>query len=86
MYVLKGKAQFLSSAMTGSARNMRSKARDALAVVAERGKTDGFLTLTCNTEWPEIKDALPPGTVAFDNPSVVCEVFHQKLPSFLHNL
>jgi hypothetical protein len=65
---------------------MRSKARDALAVVAEMGKTDGFLTLTCNTEWPEIKDALAPGTVAFDNPAVVCEVFHQRLASFLHNL
>jgi hypothetical protein len=76
----------LPSSVTGSARHMRAKARDALAVVAEMGKTDGFLTLTCNINWPEIVEALAPGTVAFDNPSVVCEVFHERLKAFLHNL
>jgi len=45
-----------------------------------------FITLTTNTEWPELKEALPEGTSAFEDPITVCRAFKHRLDAFLYNL
>ena len=45
-----------------------------------------FLTMTCNTEWPEIKSMLEylPGVDVADAPDIVARVFKLKLDQLLH--
>jgi len=35
--------------------------------------------MTCNPNWPEIKDNLLPGQEPKDHPDLVCQVFKPKL-------
>jgi len=57
---------FLGSNFHGSRRHLRNLATNGLIVVSEFGEPHLFITLTCNTEWPEIKDHLFYGQTAFD--------------------
>ncbi|XP_021721878.1 uncharacterized protein LOC110689399 [Chenopodium quinoa] len=50
-----------------------------MALVQRYGKPDLFITITCNTNWPEIKSELAPGEVAQDRPDLVARIFHAKL-------
>ena len=45
-----------------------------------------FITLTTNTEWPELKEALPEGISVFEVPLTVRRVFKRRLDAFLHSL
>ena len=56
--------------------------QDAMAIVREYGKPDFFITMTCNPNWPEIKDFLLPGQNAQDNPTLVVRVFKLKFKLF----
>ena len=51
-----------------------------------RGQPDAFVTMTCNPEWPEIKNNLLPGETANDRPDLVARVFYLKLQSLLIDL
>jgi len=83
----KGKNKvFLSSSVHGSPRHLKSLSIKALDVVASVGRSCLFITLTVNTEWPEIKSQLLPGQTAFDRPDIVTRVFHARVEAFLHNL
>jgi hypothetical protein len=77
---------FLSSSVHGSPRHLKSLSMKALDVVAAVGRSCLFITLTVNTEWPEITSQLLPGQTAFDRPDVVTRVFHAKVEAFIHNL
>ena len=76
----------MSSSVPGCVGSMRRKARDILQIYNEMGCPHTFITLTTNTEWPELKEALPEGTSAFEDPITVCRVFKHRLDAFLYNL
>ncbi|OWY95393.1 Helitron helicase [Phytophthora megakarya] len=52
---------------------------DAMAIVRETGAPSLFITMTCNPNWPEIKENLRRGQKASDRPDIVARVFMQKL-------
>ena len=57
---------FLGSSFHGSRRHLRSLSTNGLVVVSEKGEPHLFITLTTNTEWPELKERLFYGQTAFD--------------------
>ena len=57
---------FLGSKFHGSRRHLRTLSENGLIVVSEKGQPHLFITLTTNTEWPEIKEHLFIGQTAFD--------------------
>jgi hypothetical protein len=77
---------FVPSSVTGSIRHLNQCAQDALHIVDQLNSPHGFLTLTVNTEWPEITEALGEGQTAFDRPDIVCMVFHERLNKLLAKL
>lgn len=58
--------------------------QDGMARVAALGSPDLFLTMTCNANWPEIKQALLPGQKPLDRPDIVARVFRLKLAALKH--
>ena len=77
---------FLSSNFHGSRRHLRKLSTNGLIVVSEKGNPHLFITLTCNAEWPEIKDRLFYGQSAYDRPDVTTQVFKARLTAFKQNL
>ena len=55
--------------------------KDSLAICRSIGHPSFFLTMTCNTKWPEIQSMLQHmnGVNAADAPDVVARVFKMKL-------
>jgi hypothetical protein len=77
----------LPSSYRGGPRFMAGKFRDAMATVRHHGaKPDLFVTMTCNPNWPEIKDNLFPGQSSNDRPDLVARVFRLKLNALLQDL
>ncbi|KAL4561943.1 hypothetical protein LXL04_034128 [Taraxacum kok-saghyz] len=81
-----GKRIVLPSSFIGGPRNMRQKYVDAMALVQKFGKPDIFLTITCNPNWPEIKENLKPYEEAENRPDLAVRVFHAKLELLKHEL
>src|SRR5260221_5717184 len=81
-----GKRFILSSSFTGSTRNMQQHLQDALAINRYYGGGDLFITMTCNSAWPEIKDALLPGQKPSDRPDLVVRVFFAKLKALIKEI
>ncbi|XP_058801513.1 uncharacterized protein LOC131670146 [Phymastichus coffea] len=73
-----GKTIILPSSFTGSPRYMQQCYQDAMALVNEKGKPDIFLTMTCNSNWSEIKENLLRGQQTSDRPDIVARIFHLK--------
>lgn len=63
----------LPSTFQGSPRNMKERYHDAMAIVTKYGKPD-LVTMTCNPNWPEIKDNLFQGQTTADRPDLVARV------------
>ena len=84
-----GKRTVLSPTFIGGPRDMRRRYMDAMALVRKYGKSDIFLTMTCNPNWDEIKNELYPRQEAQDRPDLVARVFRVKLEELrrwlLHN-
>jgi hypothetical protein len=74
------------SYITGSPRDQQARFQDAMAIVRKQGKPDLFITITCNTKWPEIVSALLPGQTAQDRPDITARVFHLKLKDIMDDL
>lgn len=74
-----GQVVILPSSFTGGPRYMQKKTQDACAYVRKFGRPGIFATLTCNPQWKEIKEALPPGYGAHARPDIVARVFRGKL-------
>ncbi|XP_074306096.1 uncharacterized protein LOC141641325 [Silene latifolia] len=62
-------------------RDLKKRYLNAMSLVHEYGKPDLFVTMTCNVNWPEIKEQLGPGEEAQNRPDIVVRVFHGKLLS-----
>src|SRR6185369_8283682 len=81
-----GKKVILSSSFTGSTRYMQQLYQDSMAIVREFGKSDLFITITCNPNWPEITNELLPNQKANDRSDLVSRVFKLKLQSITNDL
>src|ERR1044071_6521524 len=57
-----------------------------MAIVRKVGKPDLFITVTCNPNWPEIKEALLSGQTAQDRSDLISRVFNMKLKAILKNI
>src|SRR6266498_2648677 len=60
--------------------------QDAMAIVSCFGKSDLFITFTCNPKWPEIARELGSHQSANDRPDLTAHIFHVKLQEFLKDL
>lgn len=80
-----GKAIILPASFTGSQRYMSQHFKDALALCRVIGHPSLFLTMTCNTKWPEIQQMMKslPGVGVYDAPDVVSRVFKLKLDQLM---
>ena len=65
---------------------MTERYQDAMRIVRNCGKSNIFLTFTCNTKWEEITQFLLPGQVASDRPDLVSRVFQMKLKELISDL
>ncbi|XP_075588849.1 uncharacterized protein LOC142597684 [Dermatophagoides farinae] len=74
-----GRVVILASSFEGSARNMNEHYHDAMAIVAKYGFPELFITMTANTEWPEIIENLHQNQTAFERPDLIDRVFKKKL-------
>ena len=57
-----------------------------MAIVRRYGKSDFFITFTCNPRWKEITDALLEGQTAENWQDIVSRVFQLKLKSLLNDI
>ena len=81
-----GRLVVLPASFTGSPRSMFQHYQDAMAIVRRFGKPDLFITMTCNPNWPEIKEALLPQQTASDRPDIVVRVFMIKMKNLIDQL
>ena len=70
---------YLPASFLGSRRWATEQISDSLAVAAMYGPPTFFITMTCNTNWPEIQCQLRQGQDFMDVPVVVMRVFKRKL-------
>ncbi|XP_074360913.1 uncharacterized protein LOC141701157 [Apium graveolens] len=70
----------------GSQRYISQHFKDALALCRAIGHPSLFLTMTCNTKWPEITEIMKslPGVDVCDAPDIVSRVFKLKLDQLMH--
>jgi hypothetical protein len=54
----------LPATFAGSPRDMNQLYQDSMALVRKFGKPDLFITMTCNSNWPEILHELRVGEEA----------------------
>ena len=73
----------LPSSFAGGPRYKNELYRDAMAVVAEKGTPDLFITMTCNPAWEKIRRQLLPRQAAHDRPDLIARVFRLKLNAML---
>ena len=78
--------KILSSSFVGSPRWFNSQFQDGMAICREYHKPDFFITMTCNPNWPEIKEQLKPGQTAQDRPDLVARDFKQKFDQLMYDL
>ncbi|VFQ66175.1 unnamed protein product [Cuscuta campestris] len=53
--------------------------KDAMALVQQFGKPDLFLTITCNPNWPEIKESLRCADEAQNRPDLIAQIFNGRI-------
>jgi hypothetical protein len=73
-----GKMLILPSTFLGSSRYMMQNYHNTMSVVRVIGKSDLFITMTCNPQWRAIRENLFPGQQASDRPGLCTRVFHLK--------
>ncbi|KHN76123.1 ATP-dependent DNA helicase PIF1, partial [Toxocara canis] len=81
-----GRVVILPASYAGSPRNMQRCFEDSIALVAEVGRPNYFITFTTNPNWPEIKAMLRAGERCVDEPMLVARVFHEYFSEFLNDL
>ena len=70
---------YLPASFLGSRHWATEQISDSLAVAAKYGPPTFFITMTCNTNWPEIQSQLHHGQDFTDIPVVVIRVFKRKV-------
>ncbi|XP_071923013.1 uncharacterized protein [Coffea arabica] len=81
-----GKRFILPRSFIGGPRDMKRRYLDAMTLVQQYGKPDIFLTMTCNKNWPEIKNLLLPTEKTENRPDLVSRVFRAKLQMLKNEL
>ena len=84
-----GNLFILPATYTGSPRYMQQHYQDAMAIVRNIGRTDLFITMTCNPKWKELKEVLkkfPIGTTSIDIPNITVRLFHTKFLDLLADI
>jgi len=76
----------LPSSFQGDERAMGQLYQDAMAGVRKFGKSDLFITFTCNPKWKEITYTLLPGQTAKDCLELVTRVFNLKVDALLKDI
>ena len=76
----------LASNFEGCPRNLQQTFVDSMVLVQEFGKPQFFITMTCNTDWPEIQDNLRPNEKPCDRPDIVVKVFQGKLKELMNDI
>jgi hypothetical protein len=76
----------LPATFAGSPRHMNQLYQNSMALVRKFGKPDLFITMTCNSNWPEILHELRPGEEINDRPHLTSRVFNMKLNALLKDL
>ncbi|DAZ99838.1 TPA: hypothetical protein N0F65_008581 [Lagenidium giganteum] len=71
-----GRMIILQPSFTGGPRYMQKLYQSAMAIVRKLGKPDLFITMTCNSNWPESQRAQ-------DRPDLCARVFRLKLKRFM---
>ncbi|XP_021768899.1 uncharacterized protein LOC110733168 [Chenopodium quinoa] len=74
-----GRRVILPPTYIGGPRDMKKRYLNVMALVQRFGKPDLFVTVTCNANWPEIKDELAAGEKAQNRPDLVSRIFRAKL-------
>lgn len=79
------KCVILPASFTGCKRYMSQYYKDSLALCRSIGHPTLFLTMTCNSKWPEIKEMMQhlPGVDISDAPDVTARVFKQKVDQLI---
>ena len=77
---------YLPASFLGSRRWASNQIADSLAIAAAKGNPTFFITMTCNSNWPEIQSQLCPGQDFTDIPVIVVRVFKRKLTLLLQTL
>ena len=67
----------------GSREWCSSEAADSLALAQEFRRASLFVTMTCDTDWPEIVECLHPGQTAYDVSVVIAHAFKCCLQQLL---
>ena len=73
-----GRRIILPASFMGSVRYMNAQYHDALAITREHGRPTYFITMTCNPNWAEVREALLPGQRPTDRPDLLARVFDRK--------
>nr|GMD64853.1 replication protein A 70 kDa DNA-binding subunit E-like [Ipomoea batatas] len=77
-----GRRIILPVSFIGGPRDMRRRYMDAMSLVQRFGKPDLFLTMTCNPNWPEIKELLCYNDEAHNRPDLLARVFRARVEGY----
>jgi hypothetical protein len=79
-----GRTVILPSSFIGSIRNLKQQYNDAMAIVLQEGQPDLFITMTSNSEWPEIlREMELSRTQSIFRPDIEARVFKIKLDELI---
>ncbi|CAJ2678283.1 unnamed protein product, partial [Trifolium pratense] len=79
-----GKRIILPDSFTGGPRYMFNNCQDAQGICKRFGYPDLFITITCNANWPEIRNFIEPrGLQPSDRPDIIARVFKMKLDQMM---
>ena len=81
-----GTRVILPSTFYGSPRYMFQTFQDSMALARQFGKISFFVTMTANSRWKEVQDALLPGQRAEDRPDLIARVFAMKKAELVQKL
>jgi hypothetical protein len=81
-----GQRIILPSTFRGSIRQFQESYRDAMSVVAKKGKPDLFITFTANPQWKEIRDNCPPHDDSNFRPDIESRVMKLKIDEFIRDV
>jgi hypothetical protein len=73
-----GALVILPATFTGSPRHMHEYTQDAMTYVRTYGRSDLFITFTCNPAWTEIKENLTNDQLPCECHDLIVRVFEQK--------
>ena len=81
-----GKRIILPSTFVGGPRHMRKLYQNAMAIIRKYGKPDLFITFTCNSNWPEIKEIIRKGEDPLNRPDICARIFNLKFKELMNDI